>query len=83
MKFSFSLKNKEVSMEADVEGIVEKNLKYKAMHPATKSRYQIRQEEKRKTEEMRHKQQIRCIYILLSFCGVCVVVGVVASILGI
>ena len=48
MKLSFSLKNKEASLEADVEGLVEKGLEHKAKTPAKKTRYQIKQEEKRK-----------------------------------
>ena len=83
MKFSFSLKNKEASMEADVEGIVEKSLEYKTKQAPKKTRYQIKQEEKRKTEEMKHKQQMQYLFILLGLCGVFLVVGIVASILGI
>jgi len=63
MKFSFSLKNKEVNLEADVERLVEKNLDYKAANPDKKTKYQIKQEEKRKTEaaklEKKTKYQIK------------------------
>ena len=55
MKIKFNLKNKEASLEADVEGIVEKTLEYKASKPEKKSRYQIKQEEKRKNEAAKHK----------------------------
>ena len=83
MKFSFNLKSKEASVEADVEGIVEKSLEYKTKQPPRKTRYQIKQEEKRKTEELKHKQQMQYLYILLGLCGVLLVIGIVASILGI
>lgn len=62
MKLSFSLKNKEASLEADVEGIVKKNLEQKEKNPDKRSMYQIRQEEKRKTkillEEEKRKTKI-------------------------
>jgi len=83
MKFSFSLKNKEASMEADVESIVEKSLEYKTKQPPKKTRYQIKQEEKRKTEELKHKQQMQYLYILRGICGIWLVVGIIASIFGI
>ena len=83
MKFSFSLKNKEAKMEADIEGIVEKSLEYKATQPPKKTRYQIKQEEKRKSEELKHKQQMQKLYIALGLFGLCLVVCFVASILGI
>jgi hypothetical protein len=41
MKLSFSLKNKEASFEADVEGLVEKSLENKAKNPVKKTRYQL------------------------------------------
>lgn len=83
MKLSFSLKNKEASLEADVEGIVEKSLEQKAKNPAPKTRYQIKQEEKRKNKILKHKQQLQYMYIMLGIAGVCLVVAIVASILGI
>lgn len=83
MKFKFNLKNKEASMEADIEGIVKKTLEYKSNHPVRKTSYQIKQEEKRKNEELKHKQQMQYLIILLAIIGVFFVVGIVASILGI
>lgn len=83
MKFNLSLKNKEVNLEADVEGLVEKNLEYKSLRPDKKTRYQIKQEEKRKTETQRHTQQMQYLYILLGIAGVCIIIGIVASVLGI
>jgi hypothetical protein len=50
MKFKLSLKDKEVSMEADVEKLVEKGMDHKAARPDKRTRYQIKQEEKRKNE---------------------------------
>lgn len=55
MKFKFNLKNKEVSLEADVEGIVKKNIDNSAKNPERKTSYQIKQEEKRKNEELKHQ----------------------------
>ncbi|WP_312611666.1 hypothetical protein [Oscillibacter sp.] len=83
MKFNLSLKNKEVNLEADVEGLVEKNLEHKSLRPDKKTRYQIKQEEKRKTEAQKHKQQMRYLYILLGIAGICTIIGIVASVLGI
>ena len=42
MKLSFSLKNKEASLEADIEGLVEKGLEHKAKNTAKKTRHQIK-----------------------------------------
>ena len=50
MRFKFSLKDKEVSMEADVEKLVEKGMDQKEARPDRKTRYQIKQEEKRKMQ---------------------------------
>ena len=51
MKLRFSLKDKEASLEANVEDLIEKGMD---CDPDKKSRYQIRQEEKRKNREQRH-----------------------------
>ena len=59
MKFNFSLKNKEVNLEADVERLVEKKLDYKAANPDKKTRYQIRQEEKRKNKAAKPVRKTR------------------------
>lgn len=63
MKLKFSLKNKEASLEADIEKLVEKGMDNKAKKPEKKTRYQIKQEEKRKTlllkaEEERKKNKL-------------------------
>ena len=52
MKFNLNLKNKELNVEADIEGVLEKNIEFKKELPDMKSRYQIKQEEKRKNREL-------------------------------
>ncbi len=59
MKLKFSLKNKEASVDADVKGVVEKALDYLGKQPPKKTRYQIKQEEKRKNEELKQKHFIQ------------------------
>ena len=81
MKLSFSIKNKELSLDADVERLVEKQLEHKASSPQRKTRYQIKQEEKRKNEELKHKQQLQSLYILLGLFVFLVVFGIIASLL--
>lgn len=72
MEFRFSLKDKEASVEADVERLIEKRLDFKEKNPERKTRYQIKQEEKRKNEELKQKQLIQ---------GVCLLAGVVIFVL--
>lgn len=80
MKFKLNLKDKEVSMEADVEKLVEKGMDNKATRPPKKTRYQIKQEEKRKNAELKHKQQL--IYLLvgigsfLAIMALCVIMSI-------
>ena len=57
MKLKFSLKNKEISADADIKGVVEKVLDHKAKKPPKKTRYQIKQEEKRKNKELEQKRR--------------------------
>ena len=77
MKFKLNLKEKEVSMEADVEKLVEKGMDHKADRPDKRTRYQIKQDEKRKNEELKHKQQLTYLFIgigmfvaIIAFCVV-------------
>jgi len=70
MKLKFSLKNKEIGFDADVEGIVEKSLNYKKDRPIKKTRYQTKQEEKRKNREQKFEQDRR----LLIAMGVALIV---------
>lgn len=66
MKFKFNLKNQEASIEADVEGLVEKGLERRA-NPDRKTRYQIKQEEKRKNEELKQKHLMQMLAVLIGF----------------
>ena len=45
MKLAFNFKKKEASLQADVEGMIERGLERKEKNPKRKTRYQIRQEE--------------------------------------
>ncbi|MBR5527566.1 MAG: hypothetical protein IKV97_01080 [Clostridia bacterium] len=82
MKLSFSLKNKEASFEADVEGLVEKSIENKAKNPVKKTRYQLKQEEeKRRNEELKHKQEMQKIYICLGIVSVVITICIVMAIL--
>lgn len=81
MKLSFSLKNKEARLEADVERLVEKGMEQKAKNPLKKTRYQIKQEEKRKTAELKHKQEIQRMIIGISILGGVMVIALIIAIL--
>ena len=82
MKFAFSLQKKEVSVEADVEGLVEKGLERREKNPDRKTRYQIKQDEKRKNEELKHKQEMRYMLILIGMVVFFILVAIIASALG-
>lgn len=82
MKLRFSLKNKEASFEADVEGLVEKQLEHKGKNPIKKTRYQIKQEEKRKNEELKQKQFIQGVLMMMGLIVFILVIGVIGSALG-
>ena len=83
MKFNFSLRNQEAILEADIEKLVEKQLDYNARRPQKKTRYQIKQEEKRKNEEQKHKQDMQEMFLLFGFMGVMILVAIIASFFGI
>lgn len=59
MKLRLSLKDKEASLDADVEKLIEKKMDNDSKTPKLpkKPRYQIRQEEKRKNLELQYKQK--------------------------
>ena len=59
MKLHLNLKNKEASFDADIEGVVEKKLEYDSKNHNKKTRYQIKQEEKRKNAEIKVKNPKR------------------------
>ena len=80
MKFKLNLKEKEVSMEADVEKLVEKGMDLKDARPDRKTRYQIKQEEKRKNAELKHKQKMQEIYIGIGILAVIIVICLVMAI---
>lgn len=83
MKFKFSLKNKEASLDADIEGIVDKSLDYKSKHPKKKTRYQIKQEEIRKNKELEQKHFIQGTLIMFSLIAFLLIIVVIASLLGV
>ena len=80
MKFNLSLKNKEVSMEADVENIIEKGMAHKATRPAKKTRYQIKHEEKRRDAELKHKQEMEKIFVGIAFFAAILILCVLMAI---
>ena len=83
MKFDFSLKDKKMTLNADVEKLVEKKMDLGKDKPQKKTRYQIKQEEKRKMEELKHKQDMQKLYIAIGlFAVLMVVVFVMAAIEG-
>lgn len=79
MKLSFSLEKKEANIEADVEGLVEKSLEYKSKRPVKITRYQIKQEEKRKNRELEQKERMQKLYISLGLAGVMLIVYFIAT----
>lgn len=83
MKFKFNLMKKEIDFEADIEKLVEKSIDMKSMLPNRKTNYQIRQEEKRKTMELKDKQQKHYLYLMIGVLFLIAVLGVVATILNI
>lgn len=81
MKLKFSLKNKEASLEADVERLVEKGMDQKLKNPPRKTRYQIKQEEKRKNEELKHKQNLQMLFIGIGVFAVLMAIVITMAIL--
>lgn len=81
MKFAFSLQKKEVNIEADVEKIVDKELERRDKRPPRKTRYQIRQEEKRKNAELKHKQQMGMLLLGIGLFAVLMAIIIVMAIL--
>jgi len=82
MKLKFNIKNKEASLEADVEGLIVKGMERRD-NPNKKTRYKIKQEEKRKNEELKHKQNMHQIYLLIRILAVLfIIVFVMAALEG-
>ena len=81
MKLRFNFKNKEASLEADAEKLIEKKMDYKQENTKRfglkKTRYQIRQEEKRKNKELEHKHNMQlliiCFIILAVLIALCMI----------
>ncbi|MBQ7230126.1 MAG: hypothetical protein IJX04_04440 [Oscillospiraceae bacterium] len=71
MKLSFSFKKQEASLEADVEGLVKPCIDARLDNPQRKTRYQIRQEEKRKNAELKHKQDMQRALIAFGLFAIC------------
>lgn len=65
MKLSFNMQKKEISLNADVETLIDKRLDKRDERPPKKTRYQIRQEEKRKNQELKAKQALIFFAILM------------------
>ena len=80
MKLSFSLKKKEASLEADVEKLIEKGMDQKAKLPTKKTRYQIKQEEKRKNAELKHRQEMQRMIIGISILAGCMVICLIIAV---
>ena len=76
MKFRLNWKDKETSLETDIEQVIEKGMEQNALKPPKKTRYQIKMEEKRKCEELKHKQEMQKMYLLIG-----VVVGIIVIVL--
>ena len=80
MKLGVSLKKKEVNFEADIEKLIEKDMN---RNPDGKTRYQIRQEEKRKNAELKHKQEMQKmrigIGILIGMIAIALIIGLLAG----
>ena len=74
MKLKFNLQKKEASLDVGVEDIVKKQIDINAKKPPKKTRYQIKQEEKRKNEELKHKQSMQILLAAGVFLGVIFVI---------
>ena len=49
----------------ELEGLVKPHIEAKLNNPERKTRYQIKQEEKRKNAELKHKQKMQLIYLAI------------------
>ena len=81
MKLSFSFKNKEAKIEADIEKLIEKGIDQKAKSPTKKTRYQIKQEEKRKNAELKHSQEMQRMIIGIGILAGGMIVGLIIAVL--
>lgn len=87
MKIAFNLKKKEASLQADVEGMIERGMERKEKNPNHKTRYQIRQEEKRKNLELKHeleqKQFKQGMLMMLGVLAIALIIGIIGTVFGI
>ena len=81
MKLSFSFKKQEANFEADVEKLIEKGMDQREKNPNRKTRYQIKQEEKRKNAELKHKQETQRMIIGISILAGCMVISLIIAVL--
>ncbi len=82
MKLNFNLKNKEASVEADIEKLIDKNMDIKSNKQPKKTRYQIEQEEKRKNIELEKKQKIKEMFIFIGMMMGIVIFIMIICIIG-
>ena len=81
MKLAFNFKKKEASLQADVEGMIERGLERKEKNPKRKNRYQIRQEEKRRPIELnRDLERKHMRQGILMMAGVVVFILIICAI---
>ncbi len=71
MKLNISFLKKEANIEADVERLVEKKMDLDSKRSPKKTRYQIRQEEKRKNKEQDFRQTMIILGCLTGICAIC------------
>ena len=87
MKLAFNFKKKEASLQADVEGMIERGLERKEKNPNHKTRYQIRQEEKRKNLELKHeleqKQFKQGMLMMFGVIVIALIIGIIGTVFGI
>lgn len=83
MKLSFRLKKAEASLEANVGKLIEKGMDQWERNHQGKTRYQIKQEEKRKNAELKHKQETQRLLIgvgmLAAMMVIAIIIGILAS----
>lgn len=83
MKFAFNFKKQEARIEADVEGLVKPHIEAKLSSPDRKTRCQIKQEEKRRNAELKHKQEMQKVLILVGlFVALLIFVFIMAALEG-
>ena len=81
MKLAFNFKKKEASLQADVEGMIERGLERKEKNPKRKNRYQIRQEEKRRNMELKRElERKQMMQGILMRAGVVVFILIICAI---